>query len=409
MTLASAISRRDIGAAVLLLAGCGPGDGTPESLFSVRDSAGVTIAENLAPAFEGPLTVEEPGLFTIENDFGSPENFLFDIRGVHQFSDGRLVVGNAGTRELFYFGEDGSFAGSAGGPGEGPDELESLFALVGCASGSVAIQERTRYGLFDQDGNAIRKVRVAGHLAERTASLIALSPDCESALVLIRTGGSPPPDVSVFERIFPMYWVHLSDGARDTVGMIPALDVQAIELNGRRVGSRRPFGREAVWDAAGEVAVVGLAFDFEFQRIDRNGGHRIVRWPGEARPVSEADWSYFLDKQEEYRLLDPEEAQFMPEEDEYSVPATKPPYSKLLTDDLGRVWLQQYDRFTYFAPEPSTRWWVFRADGRWLATVTMPEELEVMSVSRGRVIGVRRNAFDLEEVGVYRLPRELDS
>jgi hypothetical protein len=83
---------------------------------------------------------------------------------------------------------------------------------------------------------------------------------------------------------------------------------------------------------------------------------------------------------------------------------TKPAYSKLLVDESGRLWVQDYGRYSLTGPEASAFWTVLEADGRWLARVQVPAGLQVLSIGWGLIVGLVHGAQDLERVEVYSVP-----
>lgn len=98
----------------------------------------------------------------------------------------------------------------------------------------------------------------------------------------------------------------------------------------------------------------------------------------------------------------------MPSRDEYVFPSHRPAYSRLIADDLDRLWVQRYGGFEYFQPRPSLEWWVFAPDGEWLAYLLLPEELDVQSIGNDLILGVVTDEFDGEEIRAYRIPAVLD-
>jgi hypothetical protein len=92
---------------------------------------------------------------------------------------------------------------------------------------------------------------------------------------------------------------------------------------------------------------------------------------------------------------------------------TLPRFSKLLSDRAGNVWLRHYEvshgattahyRPTYDTP---STWSVLRADGRWLGEVTTPAGFTVFEIGQDHVLGMYRDAFDVEYVRVYGLEKE---
>jgi hypothetical protein len=87
-------------------------------------------------------------------------------------------------------------------------------------------------------------------------------------------------------------------------------------------------------------------------------------------------------------------------------PEFKPAVSSLVVDDLGNVWAEEFrwvdPRSVPTEPSPST-WSVFRANGRWLTQVRVPEGFLLSAVSGGRVYGVFLGASGSKTVRSYPL------
>jgi hypothetical protein len=81
-------------------------------------------------------------------------------------------------------------------------------------------------------------------------------------------------------------------------------------------------------------------------------------------------------------------------------------------DDRGFTWIREYDPARHAVPfgglessGPGGRWNVFDRDGFYRATIEMPNDFELQSISGNLVVGIRRDAFDVESVRVYKLLR----
>lgn len=124
--------------AAATLTACGP-DSPSHGEAVVRDSAGVRIVENSAPAWregEGWRMSDEP-ILEIGVLEGQPEYQLFQVRGAIRLSDGRIVVANAGSHELRIYDPRGRFLTSVGREGSGPGEFRALGSLDRLGSDSL--------------------------------------------------------------------------------------------------------------------------------------------------------------------------------------------------------------------------------------------------------------------------------
>ena len=85
-------------------------------------------------------------------------------------------------------------------------------------------------------------------------------------------------------------------------------------------------------------------------------------------------------------------------------PPTRPAYDDIIADPTGALWLRPFrGRSELEGPET---WQVIATDGMWLGGVEIPENFRVMDIGMDAVLGVRRDALDVEHPQVLRLRRE---
>ena len=176
MRFSGSPSTHGICAALWLIAACG-GDATGGLATVERDSAGVTIVENgpvsssVAYADVDPVAAIEVGQLD-----GPPEYQLFRVVGAHRLPDGRLVIGNAGSHELRYYGPDGRHLRSAGAEGEGPGEFTRLTRTWVRGDSIFAFDSRNRrFSVFGADGVFVRAYSVGNDMQ------FGLPPTCSTA------------------------------------------------------------------------------------------------------------------------------------------------------------------------------------------------------------------------------------
>lgn len=142
-----------LGSVLLLPVGCGEeaGEGDP------APAPGVSAPQE--PARDAVLPVEswtlsETPILEIGVREGPDEYQLHRVMGSLRLEDGRVVVLNAGSRELRYFDPGGRFLSSVGSRGEGPGEFEAPVSLRRTAEGDVQVWDRDllRGSIFEPDG-----------------------------------------------------------------------------------------------------------------------------------------------------------------------------------------------------------------------------------------------------------------
>jgi hypothetical protein len=132
---------------------------------TVRDSAGVQIVENPAPAWPagtGWRLSAEP-LASIGTVDGDPHYQLSGVAGAVRLSDGRIVVANRGSDELRFYDASGTYLSAVGRKGKGPGEFQWLAWLTRLSGDSVLAFDRSeqRASVFDATGHLARVARHA--------------------------------------------------------------------------------------------------------------------------------------------------------------------------------------------------------------------------------------------------------
>ncbi len=82
-------------------------------------------------------------------------------------------------------------------------------------------------------------------------------------------------------------------------------------------------------------------------------------------------------------------------------PDSIPNVDDLLVDDEGMVWVGSYRA----DPSAPRLYHVYDTEGRFLARVAMPPDVDVLEIGAGHVLGVTRDALDVERVVLLELNR----
>src|SRR5687768_13815625 len=132
--------------------------------FLVRDSAGVEIILNRSSSrkqFQAWSLSATPELRIGASEGDSLYQF-YRVAAVRTLPDGRIVVANAGTRELRFYDPFGAFISRVGRDGAGPGEFRSIDRLsVVQDSIWVSDPRLTRVSVFTLQGRYVRSVMLS--------------------------------------------------------------------------------------------------------------------------------------------------------------------------------------------------------------------------------------------------------
>ncbi len=415
----------------LLPACTAPEHPTPPTLR--RDSAGIAIVESLHPAWgDSPgWRIHPQPLLDLGRSGDGPEHLFYSVGGMARLSDGTIVVANMGSREVLWFTPEGLFAGTVGGPGEGPGEFDNLQQIELAGDTVLALDFDETLALFAPGPRLLRVLRMRpdsrsvhflGDGAFVAATLLAWSEaygqlrDPE-ALLLYDLEGNPG----------------------DSIGQIPGAEEYVTEA----LGGRPLFPKRSVLYTRGGRIFTGSADAMQVEELAADGAIvRILRIPGYPLELSEAQ----VEAERAARLnvplplgmsLPPLLRQAI---EDMPAPATRPAYDRMIVDPTGAVWVRHFvaesekeiaggsggsidggqpgdrggsgDRGQSrdAARNPGTRrpetWLVFAASGEWLGDVVLPPGFRILYIGTDEVLGVRSDEMDVEHPQVLRLSRE---
>ncbi|MFW6078356.1 MAG: hypothetical protein ACODAE_01965 [Gemmatimonadota bacterium] len=390
-------------AAALALGACGAGDAPPSDAVVERDSAGIRIVENRAPAWtagEAWRLADRPSLDIGAPD-GPPEQQLFRVTGAVRLSDGRIVVANGGTRELKFYDAAGSHLRTVGGEGGGPGEFDNLSWLGRTRSDTLLVWDNgaRRLSTFDPAGEFVSSVQAGADLSGFLALIVGvfddgsmiLRPGESAATFMGRPTGELRDTVALvrFDR---------SGAPMDTVGRFAGPERFVFQRESGFSLADVFFGRETFTALRGDRLFVADSDRYEVAAYDAAGELRaLVRRTHEPVAVRSDDVEAVRDAI--LAGIEGEEQRRRREEVLAEAPSreTLPAIGDLVVDRASRIWLEAYR-----APGvDERRWSVFDADGRWLGSLEMPVGLDVLEIGESYVLGVERDAFDVEYVRLY--------
>lgn len=386
-------------AALLLLiatsAGCtgadrpDPGaDAAPE----VRDSAGIRMVTYAPPepwTMPGSL-VEELRIGELEG--GAQERLFGLVAGGMILGDGSIVVADRQAGEVRRFAADGTFLGSHGSEGEGPEEYEYIVDIDRCRP--------TGFTVFDIGWTRTQYDSTGAYIEERPVRI---------------EGGSTPYRLACHTsgRMAVTNW-DLARGPRPGFHTAPArlriLNAEGEEVAdlGERIGSERwgttggsgphPAGRSTMMGFTDDHLIVADGSVFGFERWSLDGRlEEVVRVDVEPPDVDslaaawiESELAALPEGEDELRRRRREsvEAIEWPERSAFFVEMT-------VTDD--RVLLQEvpYDG--------DGRWFAFAAGGTPLGYLPLPPGASLLDMKGDRILVVERTALDVPQVVLYSL------
>ena len=337
------------------------------------------------------------------------EEYLFSSIGQAFFlEDGRLVVSDQGVNEIRVFDPDGTFLNTIGRSGEGPGEFSDVTGLWLTPKGLIGLWDagNLRISAFRADGELVSAGRVRveeeGEYSAPPEVLFGSFGNGDIALASLEFGGPPDTPGAIPDR-----WVLARFGP----------DGEPRGALGDLRGMRRLRGQPLPFTPLPRVAVLGdslFAADGYEAGIDVRGPDggvgRTIALPAVDRSAdTDAVWSALEDElrarnREMYLGM----LERLPRSDEF------PQIGGLLADDRGLLWVKLYDvpgdalwlgHGPAMRPGAGGEWRLVRPGGDILGTVRMPDGLSPLHITEERLVGVQRDALDVERLVVHGLER----
>jgi len=383
----------------------------------VRDSAGVRIVENRAPAW-GPgeaWQVEVEPLLSIGEEDGEDPYVLYVVRAGSVLSDGTVVVGiswwGQGRRifQLRYFNPEGRHLASAGRYGQGPGAFERPYGIHRMAGDSILVHDRSRLAVFGPRGEIGRTGRFDP--IPFVSDTRVVSGSTVAGLYEAPTAAEETPSgLRTYFRSAVL--ADLETGSVDTLGLMTAAvthsqgaRVPFTPTSQYGVPSRLAGGQGLAWIAdARDAEVRAYATDGTLEVIARNAVPPRPVPPDLLRRWREGPYQWWIDVSEAAGV-DVRAYRAFPQERD--VPSTAPAYSALTIDASGNIWAQVYFLPELEGPPAPDRWDVYDSTGIWIGTVEFPSEVTGCVVTEP-TLDLRRCEAVLEIGDDYVLIRHLD-
>ncbi|MET0400302.1 MAG: 6-bladed beta-propeller [Longimicrobiaceae bacterium] len=387
------------------LAACGADKPTVRAVS--RDSAGVPIVENAAPAWksgeEWRLSAEptlDIGLAT-----GAAAYQFGRVTGAVRLSDGTVAVADAQSRELRFFDRSGRHVRTVGREGNGPGEFKNMNPLTATGDSLVVgDQSNQRVTVFGPDGSMVRAVplqvpgmegfiRPVGSLRDGSVLVTA------GTLARGEAGNGISRDSITILRLLP-------GGAARPLGRFAGDEMFTQGRGGAVMMAPRAFGLSAEVAAVPDGFFYGSTDSYRIGRYDAEGKLlRLINVQREPREVTPEDVERYKEgrRQASAQGGRPPQVRQMLERslESMSFPETLPAYSEIKADPAGNLWVRDY----WITPDDPGQWTVFNPEGRMLGTVATPARVRILEIGRDYVLGAWADDLDVEHVRMFALEK----
>lgn len=395
---------------------CAATAATAAAAQTTRDSAGVRIVDNAAPAWpagRGWRLSEKP-ILDIGGATGAGDT-LGRIGGATRLSDGRVALADQTALELRLYDASGRHLASAGGTGRGPDGLRSMGAVTRLAGDSVAVESLGAAFVFSPNGELVRRVAFgpfpAGALQTPVAAALGRFDDGTAVVADFPQGQRRPAGAQRWVDSASLFLVDRGGAVVRPLGTAPVVVLVA--------GAQRPspvdLGPMAAYASNGRAMYLGFSDRYAVRVYDRDWRlQRIVRRAWTPRPLTGPEIDAYVDgwmqmwSRKTGAERDAERAGMRGG----AYPDTLPAYGALLASPAGELWVREPDLtgapgcwcVAGLSTVPSA-WSVFDAGGRWLGDVAMPPRFIPLEVGADYVLGRSRDADGTSHAVMYRLEK----
>lgn len=346
------------------------------SLIGCNGEEGGEIGRNSMGESRVLWTVSDDVLLSIGAVDGDSESELFGIRGAVRLASGYIAVADRSQRVRVY-GQSGELVRTFGGRGNGPSEFAQIRSMTKVGGDSLMVLDLSKVSFIEPYDGVVEARPIERALYGRFSdgSFVAQSV----------VSGAMQEDVSVLTEITWLRYT-TSVGVVDTIGTTGG---DQLVYGSGTVYSGGVLGNVDVAVGADRLYVSDPRV-FEVRVFDMHGTEyeRIVH---DVVPISIS-----------YEMLEGVASRVLSQVPRRVLPDYQPAIGSILVDDHGMLWVAEYD----LSDAKESVWWIFEHSGVLRAKAILPARFRPMHIGDDFVLGVWRDAIDVEYVRMYALRRE---
>jgi len=386
----------------LIAAGLFGCEAAPQRNFSLRDSAGITIAESTARRWgaQGAWHVDSvPLLDLTQIGEGEPYEF-YDVRDALRLPDGSVAVAESSSDQVRFFSSAGEFLRARGRTGEGPGEFQQLTSIEQARGDSLVTFDARlqRITVLSPEGEGYRiiSLRLPGTFVSTLFPL-------QGSTFLARIPGLwvPQPTDGLYRKPHPLVRLDSRGEILDTLVVLAGYEEFQWQLG--EVTSVPLFGKDSHYVVFRDRVYFGDSDTMEIRVLLASGElERIIRVPGFDLTLPAEE----ITQEREARLGPNPTSRRRDIVAALPTPGRRPAYCSLVVDAEGCVWAEQcMGRLTRMMGGGPSSWTVFSPEGEWLGEVKLPARFFVFEIGSDYVLGKRYDDLDLEHVELLHLGR----
>lgn len=366
--------------------------------YTVRDSAGIRIAENTLPA--GTLVqLDSQPVLDIGPADGANSEFVTSPLSVIRLGDGRIVAAGWATTELRIFDSTGHWTQTIGRSGSGPGEFEGLGLLFrDAADGWLTFEPGS---LRVQRWNAAAELRSFGYLTlpgGGSGGWIS-GVFADGSLLVQRSRPEPGMDTELMmHRTVTYLRASSPTGPVDSLFSFLAVPVLRHVQNPDWGYGNPLFAPAPTVRQVGDAIAFTSGDRFEVQRRTPTGKLvMIIRRISEPRPITPSEWEraeadWYADGSADVRRL------MLPRLRKASTSRLRPPVSAAYIAANGRTWATFGDALIGEAVNAS----VFDSLGRWEGDLALPTGFSIAQIDADGVLGTFTDTEGFRHIQFYR-------